>query len=92
MIRTLSRCLPPLNLGWSWAPYPKPDASAGLATLRRRQALTQPESDDEQVKEPHAKIGELAVANTFFGARAQAFGRDMRRGMIERDRPDLSIC
>lgn len=92
MIRSLSRYLPPLNLGWSWAPYPKPDASAGLATLRRRQALTQPESDEEQVKEPHAKIGELAVANSFFWSESSSLEAGHEARHVERDRPDLSIC
>ena len=46
--------------------------------------------DEDQVRDLHAQIGELAVANSF-GKKAQALGRQLRRGMIERDHPDLSI-
>ena len=49
------------------------------------------EIDEEQVKELHAKIGVLAMANSFFGTKAEALGREVRRGMIEPDHPDLSI-
>ena len=35
-IGSLSRCLPHLDLGWSWAPHSALDAGTGLATLRRR--------------------------------------------------------
>ena len=37
------------------------------------------EIDEDQVKELHAKIGELAVANDFFGQKAQALGREVIR-------------
>ena len=56
-----------------------------------KQGLVQPEIDEEQVKNLHAKIGDLAVANDFFGQKAQALGREVRRGMIEPGNPDLSI-
>ncbi|AUM75765.1 hypothetical protein CYR75_15150 (plasmid) [Paracoccus jeotgali] len=42
-IGSLSRCLPHLDLGWSWVPHPTLEAGAGLATLRRRQGMTQAE-------------------------------------------------
>lgn len=41
------------------------------------------EVDEEQVKELHAKIGELAVTNSFFGTKAEALWREVRRVMIE---------
>lgn len=42
-----------------------------------------PEIDEEQVKELDGKIRELAVANSFFGTKAEALGREVRRGLIE---------
>ena len=39
----------------------------------------------------HAKIGELAVANDFLSTKAQALDRQVRRGMIERTIPALSV-
>ena len=50
-----------------------------------------PDIDEEQVKELHAKIGKLAVANDFFVAKAQALGPEVRHSMIERDNRSLSI-
>jgi len=61
--------------------------------------------DEDTVPEIHAKIGELAVANDpaqgLRGprghgpcsdvAKAQALGRQVRRGMIDRDHPVPSI-
>ena len=41
------------------------------------------EVDEEQVTEQHAKIGELAAAQLFFGTKAEALGREARRGMTE---------
>ena len=49
------------------------------------------EVDEETVRSPHAKIGELAVANDFFVSKAQALDRQVRRDMIERNHPALSI-
>ncbi|WP_407673383.1 IS3 family transposase [Paracoccus caeni] len=49
------------------------------------------EVDEETVRSLHAKIGELAVANGFFVAKAQAVDRQVRRDMIERNHPALSI-
>ncbi|MBD9529980.1 IS3 family transposase [Paracoccus litorisediminis] len=49
------------------------------------------EMDDETVRSLHAKIGELAVANGFFVQKAQAVDGQVRRGMIERGHPALSI-
>lgn len=39
----------------------------------------------------HATTGELATANDFFVTKAQAQDRQVRRGMIERSHPSLSI-
>jgi putative transposase len=50
-----------------------------------------PEVDEEQVKDLHAKIGELAVANYFFGHKAQTVDRQVRRKMIEPSLPGLSV-
>jgi len=36
-----------------------------VGRLRERGSRNKPEIDEEQVKELHAKIGELAVANSF---------------------------
>ncbi|WP_082899179.1 IS3 family transposase [Sulfitobacter sp. EhC04] len=62
--------------------------------------------DEAQVKDLNAKIGELAVANDASQGlrgrtaghgpccdvqKAQALGRDVRRGMIDREHPDLSV-
>ncbi|WP_439331677.1 IS3 family transposase [Pelagivirga sediminicola] len=49
------------------------------------------EVDEEQVKDLHAKIGELAVANDFLGQKAQALDRQVRRKMIEPNLPGLSV-
>ena len=45
----------------------------------------------DTVRDLHAKIGELAVANNFFVANAQAVDRQVRRGMIEQNHPKLSV-
>ncbi|MFX4295948.1 IS3 family transposase [Pseudosulfitobacter pseudonitzschiae] len=63
----------------------------GASGVFERGGRNKPEIDEEQVKELHAKIGELAVANFFFGKKAQAVGREVRRGMVEPDHPELSI-
>ncbi|WP_430700912.1 IS3 family transposase [Pontivivens nitratireducens] len=63
----------------------------GASGVFERGGRKKPEIDEEQVKELHAKIGELAVANFFLGTKAEALGREVRRGMIEPDHPDLSI-
>ncbi|WP_246832094.1 IS3 family transposase [Thioclava sp. F36-7] len=63
----------------------------GASGVFERGGRRKPEIDEEQVKELHAKIGELAVANFFFGTKAEALGREVRRGMIEPNHSDLSI-
>ena len=50
-----------------------------------------PEVDAEQMKDLHAKIGELAVANDFLSRKLKPWGVQVRRGMIEAGHPDLSI-
>ncbi|WP_252930089.1 IS3 family transposase [Paracoccus sp. 08] len=64
------------------------DGASGVFERGGRKA---PVFDEDQVRDLHAKIGELAVANFFFGKKAEALGREVRRGMVERDHPDLSI-
>nr|WP_223229254.1 IS3 family transposase [Shimia marina] len=63
----------------------------GASGVFERGGKKAPEIDEEQVKELHAKIGELAVANDFLARKAQALGREVRRGMIEPGNPGLSI-
>ncbi|WP_443137072.1 IS3 family transposase, partial [Marinovum sp. PR37] len=63
----------------------------GASGVFERGSRKKPEIDEEQVKELHAKIGELAVANSFLERKLKALGREVRRGMIEPDHPDLSI-
>ncbi|WP_111735912.1 IS3 family transposase, partial [Roseovarius amoyensis] len=63
----------------------------GASGVFERGGRKKPEIDEEQVKELHAKIGELAVANFFFGKKAEALGREVRCGMIEPDHPQLSV-
>ena len=58
--------------------------------LYERGGKIAPEIDEEQVKELHAKIGELTVASDFF-QKAQAVDRKVRRKMIETAIRDLSI-
>ncbi|TMV02579.1 IS3 family transposase [Ruegeria sediminis] len=63
----------------------------GASGVFERGGKKAPEIDEEQVKELHAKIGELAVANDFLFQKAQAVDRKVRREMIETVNPDLSI-
>ncbi|XAY77267.1 IS3 family transposase [Sagittula stellata E-37] len=63
----------------------------GASGVFERGSRKKAEIDEEQVKELHAKIGELAVANSFLERKLKALGREVRRGMIEPDHPDLSI-
>ncbi|MFC4215958.1 hypothetical protein ACFP4H_00010 [Pseudophaeobacter arcticus] len=63
-----------------------------------------PEIDEEQVEELHATIVGRACechrfertgerrCQRFFGTKAEALGREVRRGMIEPNHPDLSIA
>lgn len=61
----------------------------GASDVFERGGGKPPEIDEEQVKEQRARIGELAAANDLFVTKAQAPGPEMRRGMVERDNPDL---
>ncbi|WP_371732405.1 IS3 family transposase [Aliiroseovarius sp. xm-v-204] len=63
----------------------------GASGVFERGGKKAPEIDEEQVKELHAKIGELAVANDFLSRKAQAVDRQVRRKMVEPANPDLSI-
>gem|GEM_PF-122203 len=63
----------------------------GAAGAFERGSRKVPVIDEDQVRDLHAKIGELAVANSFFRKKAQTVGREVRRGMIERDHADLSV-
>ncbi|NOC43901.1 IS3 family transposase [Ruegeria sp. HKCCD7559] len=63
----------------------------GASGVFERGSAKKPEIDEEQLKELHAKIGELAVANDFLSRKLKPWGMKLRRGMIEPDNPDLSI-
>ncbi len=64
----------------------------GASDIFERGGRTQAaEVDEETVRPLHAKIGELAAANDFFVAKAQALDREVRRQMIERDHPVLPV-
>lgn len=63
----------------------------GASGVFERGGRKTPEVDEDQVKDLHAKIGELAVANDFFGQKAQALDRQVRRKMIEPNLPSLSV-
>ncbi|XWN33066.1 MAG: IS3 family transposase [Devosia sp.] len=63
----------------------------GASGVFERGGRKTPEIDEDQAKELQAKIGELAVANGFFVQKAQALGREVRRGMIEPGHPVLPI-
>ena len=63
----------------------------GAADIFERGGKKTAEVDEDTVRALHAKIGELAVANDFLVTKAQALGRETRRGMIERNHPVLSV-
>ena len=46
---------------------------------------------EADVRDLHAKIGELTVERDFFGQRAQVVSREKRRAMIRRDHSELSF-
>jgi transposase-like protein len=63
----------------------------GAAEIFECGGKTTPAVDEDTVRSPHAKIGELAVANDFFVTKAQALDRQVRRGMIDKNHPSLSV-
>ncbi|MFG6543545.1 IS3 family transposase [Sulfitobacter sp. M22298] len=63
----------------------------GAADIFERGGKRAPEIDEDTVRSLHAKIGELAVANDFLSRKAQALDRKVRRGMIEKNHPSLSV-
>jgi transposase-like protein len=63
----------------------------GAAGILERGGKTVPVVDEDTVRSLHANIGELAVANDFFVAKAQALDRQVRRGMINKNHPSLSV-
>ncbi|WP_444850651.1 hypothetical protein [Loktanella salsilacus] len=63
----------------------------GASGLFERGSCKVPVIDEDQVRDLHTKIGEVAVANSFFEKKAQTLGREVRRGMTLRDHPDLSV-
>ncbi|WP_371257382.1 IS3 family transposase [Phaeobacter sp. 11ANDIMAR09] len=63
----------------------------GASGVFERGSRNKPEIDEEQVKELHAKIGELAVANDFLSRKAQTVDRQVRREMVEPANPGLSV-
>ncbi|MCV6598301.1 MAG: IS3 family transposase [Mangrovicoccus sp.] len=62
----------------------------GASGVFERGGKKAPEIDEEQVKDLHAKIGELAVANDFLSRKLKP-DRQVRRKMVEPSNPDLSI-
>ncbi|MCZ8108492.1 MAG: IS3 family transposase [Burkholderiales bacterium] len=63
----------------------------GAADIFERGGRKPAEVDEDTVRDLHAKIGELAVANDFLSRKAQALDREVRRGMIERNHPSISV-
>ncbi|MEB8388523.1 IS3 family transposase [Rhodobacteraceae bacterium KMM 6894] len=63
----------------------------GASGVFERGSRKAPEIDEGQVKDLHAKIGELAVANDFLFTKAQAVDRKVRRKMVEPNIPGLSV-
>jgi transposase len=49
-------------------------AAGGRVGVFERGGRKKPEIDEEQVKELHAKIGELAVANSFLERKLKPWG------------------
>ncbi|WP_370651184.1 IS3 family transposase [Cypionkella sp.] len=66
------------------------EGAAGIFE-RGGQAAATAEIAEDTVRDLHAKIGELAVANDFLFTKAQALDREVRWGMIERTHPKLSV-
>ncbi len=64
----------------------------GASCVFERGGGRAPTMDEDQVEELHAKIGEMAVANSSFGEKGQALVRDVRHGMIERGHPERLCC
>ncbi|WP_156529555.1 IS3 family transposase [Marivivens sp. JLT3646] len=63
----------------------------GASGVFERGSRKTPEIDEEQVKELHAKIGELAVANDFLSRKLKPMDRQVRRKMVEPANSALSI-
>ncbi|MHA3980684.1 IS3 family transposase [Halovulum sp. GXIMD14794] len=62
----------------------------GASDIFERGGKKKAEVDEETVRSLHAKIGELAVANDFLSRKLKV-DRQVRRGMVEKDHPTLSI-
>ncbi|UWQ35365.1 IS3 family transposase (plasmid) [Leisingera sp. M527] len=63
----------------------------GASGVFERGGKKTPEIDEEQVKELHAKIGELAVANDFLSRKLKPVDQQVRRKMIEPANANLPI-
>uniref|UniRef100_UPI003F4AEF4B IS3 family transposase n=1 Tax=Lentibacter algarum TaxID=576131 RepID=UPI003F4AEF4B len=63
----------------------------GASGVFERGGRKNPEINEEQVKELHAKIGELAVANDFLSRKLKPMDRQVRHDMIEPNNSILSI-
>ncbi|WP_370870577.1 IS3 family transposase [Pseudotabrizicola sp.] len=66
------------------------EGAAGIFE-RGGQAAATAEIAEETVRDLHAKIGELAVANDFLSRKLKPWTGEVRRGMIERNHPQLSV-
>ncbi|WP_423206342.1 IS3 family transposase [Paracoccus yeei] len=63
----------------------------GASDIFDRGGKKKAEVDEETVRLLHAKIGELAVANDFLSRKLKPWTGQVRRGMIERSHPTLSV-
>jgi transposase len=66
------------------------EGAAGIFERDGKAAATAEVAEDT-VRDLHAKIGELAVANDFFWQKSARPDREVRRSMIERNHPQLSV-
>lgn len=62
----------------------------GAADIFERGGKRAPERDEDTVRSLHAKIGNWPWP-TIFVTKAQALDRQVRRGMIDKNRPSLSV-
>ena len=69
----------------------KRQAMEGLVEVFSKGAERRVRDHESEVRDLHAKIGELIVERDFFVARVRSMSRPERRAMIVRDHPALSL-